>query len=130
MPAAKKSKKTKRAAPKRAAPLRSLTGQLAEAAWIEADIALAEALSEFEAWQAGDVDAAAFLGQALRRAARKRGLTLLGEPGSVEAYDTKRHALVKSPSRTPARVRIKSSGVLRGGEILAKARAAPLRRRS
>ena len=71
-----------------------------------------------------------FVGQALRRVARKRGLTPLGEAGSVEAYDGKRHTLTKSSSRAPARVRIKSAGVARGVEVLAKARATPMRRKS
>ena len=129
MPAAKKTKKKRSAARKRAASSRGLTNQLADAAWAEADKALAEALAEFEAWQAGDEDAAEFVGQALRRAARKRGLAPLGETGGIEAYDSKRHALVKAATRAPTRVKIKSPGVLRGVEILAKARATPLRRK-
>ncbi|MFT3729320.1 MAG: hypothetical protein QM759_15965 [Terricaulis sp.] len=129
MPAAKKKRKTNGAVRKRAASSRDLTRQLAEAAWAEADAALADALTEFGAWQAGDADAAEFVGQALRRAARKRGLSPLGEAGSVEAYDSSRHALGKLGSRPPARVKIKSPGVLRGGEVLAKARVTSVRRK-
>jgi len=127
MPAAKKKRKSKRAARKRAAPSRDLTAKLAEAAWIEADAALAEALSEFDAWQAGDEASVALLGQALRRAARKRGLTLLGAAGDVERYDSQRHSLIKAAARPPARVKIKSAGVLRGDEILSKARVTAVR---
>jgi hypothetical protein len=129
MPAAKTAKKTKSAARKRAAPLRDLTRQRAEAAWADADAALAEALAEFAAWEAGEADAAAFVGQALRRAARKRGLTPLSAAGALEPYDAALHVLVKSASRPPARVKIKSPGVMRGGEVLAKARVTPVRRR-
>jgi hypothetical protein len=134
MPAAKKKTATKRAADTRAAQpcdlAHGLAQELAQAAWAEADRALAEAMAEFEAWQQGDVDAAVFVGQALRRAARTRGLTPLSQAGRVEPYDASRHALANTPSTQPSQVRIKSAGVLRGGEVLAKARATPLRRRS
>ena len=77
MPRAKKSKQPS-AARKRAAQAR-LADALAGAAWTEADAALADALSEFETLSAAKTaaqrkDAMFLLGQALHRAARKRGL--------------------------------------------------------
>ncbi|MFZ2031175.1 MAG: hypothetical protein WAU68_12750 [Vitreimonas sp.] len=77
MPGAEK-KKPKSAARKRAAQAR-LADALAGAAWAEADAALADALAEFTALSAAKTaaqrkDAMFLLGQALQRAARKRGL--------------------------------------------------------
>jgi hypothetical protein len=77
MPRAKKTK-PRSAALKRAAQAR-LADALAGAAWAEADAALAVALAEFEALSAATTaavrkDAMFLLGQALQRAARKRGL--------------------------------------------------------
>lgn len=77
MPRAKNTK-PKSAAPKRAAQAR-LADALAGAAWAEADAALADALAEFEVLSAAKTaaarkDAMFLLGQALQRAARKRGL--------------------------------------------------------
>jgi hypothetical protein len=129
MAAAKKQKQTSSAARKRAAPLHGSEAALAEAAWAEADLALAEALVEFEAWQAGEAEAATFVGQAIRRAARRRGLSRIGAVGALEPYDDKSHALIKAVARPPIRVRILSTGVARGGEVLVKARAEAIRRR-
>lgn len=84
MPAGeKKSEPKKSAARKRAAQGVSLTDALAEAAWSEADLALAQALADFDEAQTADgkkarKDALERLGQALSRAARKRGLTRQG----------------------------------------------------
>jgi hypothetical protein len=79
MPRAKQTK-PQSAARKRAAQAR-LADALAGAAWAEADAALADALTEFASLSAAKTaaqrkDAMFLLGQALQRAARKRGLGL------------------------------------------------------
>lgn len=124
-PASKPKPRTKPgAARKRAAPS-ALNAALAEAAWSDADLALAEALAEFDRAEAADgadrADAMALLGQALSRAARKRGLTRIGALGAREPYDPKLHELEKKPARAPKTVRIAARGVKRGAEVLAKA---------
>jgi len=106
-----------------------MASALATAAWAEADAALGEALAEFEVWQAGDTDAAAFVGQALRRLARKRGLAVIGAIRAVEPYDGGRHSLIKSVTRLPKSVRIVSPAIERAGEVLVKARVTPSRQR-
>lgn len=128
MPPASKPKSRAKpgVARKRAAPA-ALNNALAEAAWSDADLALAEALAEFDRAEAavggGDRgDAMALLGQALSRAARKRGLTRIGALGAREPYDPKLHELAKKPARAPKTVRIEARGVKRGAEVLAKAR--------
>jgi hypothetical protein len=121
--------KARGAARKRAAPSSKLANALGAAAWAEADTALAEALAEFEAWQAGDAAASSFVGQALRRAARKRGLITIGVADEIEIYDPARHMFIKSVARAPKSVRIVSPGIGRAGEVLVKARVAPVRRR-
>jgi hypothetical protein len=131
MSTAKKPKQGKNAArPKRASASAALGRTLAQAAWAEADAALAEALAEFDAWRLGEADAAELVGQALRRAGRRRGLALFGRPGEIEPYDAKRHALAKAARRAPARVRLVSAGVARGQDVVVKARATPLKRSS
>lgn len=135
MAAPRKIGKTKKksAARKRAAPADKLTGALAEAAWLEADASLALALSEFEALEAA-ADAEAreeallMLGQALSRAARRRGLTRFGAIDAREPYDPVRHELSPRPARAPKTVRVLSRGVARGGEVLVKARAEAARK--
>jgi len=114
---------------KRAKKAPALQDLLAAAAWAEVDAHLGEALAEFEAWQSGQADAALFAGQALRRAARKRGLAVLGEINAIEPYDAKRHLLIKAVARAPAQVRIVRPGVARGGEMLVKARATGVKRK-
>lgn len=128
MPPATKPKPRSKsgAARKRAAP-KALKAALAEAAWSEADLALAEALMEFDsaeaaASEADRLDAMALLGQALARAARKRGLTRIGAQGAREGYDPKVHELAKRPARAPKTVLVQARGVRRGAEVLAKAR--------
>lgn len=132
MPPAKRppSKRKSRAGPQR--DMAPLVGALAEAAWREADSALAEALIECErALAAPGADARQealeLLSLALTRAARRRGLTSLGTPGAVEPFDPARHELIKPSSRLPKRVRIASAGIARGAEVLIKARATTLR---
>ncbi|HRO02363.1 MAG TPA: hypothetical protein PLS69_02000, partial [Terricaulis sp.] len=89
---APKKPKGKRAAPKSAAHAVSLPEALGEAAWIEADRALALAMAELEEVEAASnqvrrAEALMLLRQALARAARKRGFSRLGgEPGAVEPY--------------------------------------------
>lgn len=134
MPAAKKPK-GKRAAPKGAARAVSLPDALGEAAWAEADRALAQAMTEFEEVEAASnqvrrAEALMLLRQALARAARVRGFSRLGgEPGAIEPYDAERHALISTPQRPPEEVMIVSQGVGRGEEVLVKARAKAVRKR-
>lgn len=127
MPPAKRpspKRPAKRAPPKPAA---SLVGGLAEAAWLEADSALAEALVECDQALSAKSerarrDALDLLSLALSRAARRRGFSRVGKKGAIEDFDTKRHDLATSPKRAPKRVRIALEGVARGREVLIKAR--------
>ncbi|MEQ1817683.1 MAG: hypothetical protein ABL871_03660 [Terricaulis sp.] len=134
MSAGKKSKPKKSAARKRAAQGVPLTDALAEAAWSEADAALAQALADFDEAQSADgkkarKDALERLGQALSRAARKRGLARVDELGDEVAYDPETHDLNEAVAKTPKTVRIQARGVTRGGEVLAKPRVAPVDRK-
>jgi len=129
MSAGKKAKPKKSAARQRAAQ-GVLTDALAEAAWSEADVALAQALADFD--EAGTAekksarkDAMERLGQALSRAARKRGLSRVGELEDRVAFDEEAHDLNASVAKTPKSVRIQARGVTRGGEVLIKPRVAP-----
>jgi hypothetical protein len=122
------------AARKRAAQGVSLVGALAEATWTEADAALAQALVEFDEAEgatskADREDAMARLAQSLTRAARKRGLTRIGELGETEDYDAARHELNAPVAKTPKSVRIQARGVARGDEILEKPRVTPSERK-
>lgn len=134
MSAAKKPK-GKRAAPKGAARAVSLDNALGDAAWAEADRALAQAMAEFEEVEAASTqvrraEALMLLRQALARAARVRGFSRLGaEPGESEPYDAARHELITAPAKPPAEVIIIAQGVARGGDILVKARARAVRKR-
>jgi len=124
----------KGAARKRAAQGVSLADALAEAAWADADAALAQALADFDEAETaerkrGRKDAMARLGQALARAARKRGLTRIGELDERVAFNADDHELNASVAKTPKSVRIQARGVVRGGEILAKPRVAPVERK-
>jgi|CXWL01.1.fsa_nt_gi hypothetical protein len=130
MPAVKKKPSTRLNAsvkPKRAAPKSDFVDALAEAAWSQADCALAQALALFDELEPKrkDAVAAALLGQALALAARRRGLARFGTVGTLETFDPERHQLTK-PSAS-GRVRICVRGVARGGEVLVKACAAPTR---
>ena len=127
--AAKKS-----AARKRAAQRVSLTDALAEAAWSEADAALAQALADFDESEtagskAARKDARARLGQSLSRAARKRGLSRTGDLEERVTFDASEHDLNAAVAKTPKTVRIQARGVTRGGEVLAKPRVAPVERK-
>lgn len=124
----------KGAARKRAAQGVSLTDALAEAAWAEADAALAQALADFDEAETAErkrarKDAMARLGQALSRAARKRGLMRVGEIDERVDFDADDHELNASVAKTPKNVRIQARGVVRGNEILAKPRVAPVERK-
>lgn len=136
-----KPKKTKRAAPKKAAskPF-DLTATLAEASWAEADHALAEAITELEALEQAMIglrraDIARTEGplllvrQALSRAARKRGFRRFGDSGAAEAYDPRLHQLQRQGRTVPKAVKIVRAGVARGELVLIKAEAAPSRAR-
>lgn len=122
------------AARKRAAQGVSLAGALAEAAWAEADKALAQALADFDevegaADENARADALEMLAQSLSRAARKRGLTRIAVLGEREPYDAKRHDLVVKFAKMPKTVRIQARGVARGGVTLVKPRVGPVRRK-
>lgn len=133
-----KSGKAKGAVAAAAAPLRDpLMGALAEAAWSEADRALAAAISELahleralsglrdgraDALGAAE-EAALLLNQALAGAARKRGFARFGAVGEVVRYDARRHELSAAGARAPAYVRIDAPGLARGTDILVKAHA-------
>jgi hypothetical protein len=138
MPAGKakrpKGPPKKSAARQRAAQGVSLSSALAEAAWSEADAALAQALADFDEAQSADSeaerdDALSRLAQSLSRAGRKRGLARIGELDAQEAYDAARHALNAVVAKTPKKVRIQARGVVRGGEVLEKPRVAPVERK-
>lgn len=129
----KKSAVRKRAAPK-ASRNKSLASALAESAWAEADDALAEALVEFdelEHCEEGEARAAsmAMLGQALARAARRRGLTRIGVLGAHETFDAAKHDL-NALGKQPKAVRIAARGVARGPEVLRRPRVGPIPRKS
>ncbi|MFN3464828.1 MAG: hypothetical protein ACK4X1_12210 [Terricaulis sp.] len=103
---------------------------MAEAAWSEADLALAQALADFDEVESAKRkgarrDALERLGQALSRAARKRGLGRIGEIDERATFDPDRHDLNQAVAKTPKSVRIQARGVARGGEILIKPRVAP-----
>ncbi len=122
------------ARPSKRPPARSATlrAALAEASWAEADVALALALAELAALErtrgvAQRAVGLALLSQALRRAARKRGLTRFGVVGEVTAYDPARHELTAAGQRPPASVRITAPGMARGARVMVKARALPAR---
>lgn len=134
MSAGKKAKAKKSAARQRAAQGVSLTDALAEAAWSEADLALAQALVDFDEAETAESksarrDARERLGQALSRAARKRGLSRIGELEDVTEFDPEAHDLNAAVAKTPKSVLIQARGVARGGEVLIKPRVAPVRRK-
>jgi hypothetical protein len=100
-----------------------LVNALAEAAWTEADGALAEALLECDRAR-----------EAESKKAREQALELLflalariGKQGAIEEFDPVRHELATSPKRAPKRVRIAMEGVARGRQVLIKARVTPAR---
>lgn len=129
MPAAKPASKRPRA--KASGPKQSqvesgaLNAALAEAAWLETDAALAEALALHDEWvtapPANRAALSELLAQALGRAARKRGLSRVGEIDANERFDALRHDF--AGSRPPKIVRVVARGVARGDEILVRARA-------
>ncbi|MES1158922.1 MAG: hypothetical protein ABUL42_03405 [Terricaulis silvestris] len=128
----------------------NLSHVLAEAAWSEADHALARALADLEALEAAVhvaakrlkrakaeaqaravEDSLLVLRQSLMQAARKRGLAALGDVGAIEPYDPSRHELVKASSKPPVWVKVLARGWRRGlgpeATILVRSRAAPTR---
>jgi hypothetical protein len=125
----KQKRPTKRSAAKRAP---ELVDMLAAAAWTQADAALAEALVECDRAVQADSDetreeALSMVSLALARAARRRGLARLGTAGAIEDFDPAKHELPAPLKRAPPRVRIVEAGVLRGAEVLVRARAKPVR---
>lgn len=129
---ARRASGSKAGAGKGAPPETSLADALGEAAWAEADAALAQALVDLDeaaaaVSEAAGAEALALVAQSLSRAARKRGLTRVGALGAVEPYDPQRHDL-NSPVAPPAKtVRIVARGVARGDQLLAKPRVGPVR---
>ena len=127
-PANKKSaRQSKTAAKKRPRRAPALVDALAEAAWVQADGALAEALLELDELEAATDpgrrrEHLALLSQALARAARKRGLSRLGAAGAEEPFDPARHEPLASRAAAPAFVEIVARGVARGEDVLAKSR--------
>lgn len=128
MPAAKKKTAKRKAALKSAAVSRqnTLANALGEAAWAEADAALAAAiadLDDLEAAIAGNApagDAHFMVAQSLNRVARKRGMTRLGEVGATVVFDPAQHE--RAAPGVAKRVRILRPGVMRAGAVLIKAR--------
>lgn len=123
---AKKIGKSTGSPPQAAAGSRSsLVDALGEAAWREADRALADALSYMdELSQArGErrAELLALANQALTLAARRRGLVRTGELGGVVPYDPEHHEWRGRKGGADA-VEIFVRGVSRGGEMLAKPR--------
>jgi hypothetical protein len=124
--------KEKTSAPKRRRRSAKLDAALAEAAWVEADAALADALVEFDllglaADRRARTDAMELLGQALSRASRRRGLTRIGRMDALEPFDAARHEPAGPMARAPKRVRVLIPGVARGMDILARARVTGVR---
>ena len=127
MAAAKKQKPKPGVAVGREAPL---ADALANASWADADEALAEALVEFAELKrvlGAAPDALAMAAQALARAARRRGLALVGDGGAIVAFDAIAHECNRSSDAAP-RVRIVREGVMRGREVLIRALVAPARK--
>ncbi len=109
----------------------ALNATLAEAAWVEADAALAEALADFDEVETASTPAARraaleMLAQSLARARRKRGLTRQGAIGATISYSAIEHDLVAPVSHPPKRVIVRARGVLRGATVLVKPRVTPL----
>jgi hypothetical protein len=107
------------------AKLSGLTDRLAEAAWAEADIALAEALRAFDEAKAATTPAKRAIAMdtlelALSLAGRRRGLSRIGALGGEQAFDVALHEVAGSP---PARVQIVARGAKRGDEVLVRALA-------
>lgn len=136
----KKSKRPKSGAAKKSAARQraaqgvSLTDALAEAAWGEADAALAQALADFDEAETAKgksarKDALERLGQALSRAARKRGLSRIGELDDRVAFDADAYEINAAVAKTPKSVRIQARGVARGDEVLIKPRVAPVEKK-
>jgi hypothetical protein len=124
----KKGVRKRSVAPKRAA--QPLAQALAEAAWTDADRALADALVECDAAEtaakpAERAAALAMLGQALARAARKRGLSRIGILGGREPFDRDGHEIVGAVAKKPRTVRIQARGVARGNDILRRPLVSP-----
>lgn len=120
----------KSAARQRAAQGVSLTDALAEAAWSEADAALAQALADFDEAETAErksarKDALERLGQSLARAARKRGLSRIGDLDQRVDFSAEEHDLNAAVAKTPKSVRIQARGVARGDEVLVKPRVSP-----
>jgi len=121
-----------------------LVDMLGQAGWVEADEALAQSLQDFQglsdsvdalAAQAHALDVAfqdlgarvLLARQSLEHVARRRGLERFGDVGVVEPFDPRRHDLAETSGKTPAFVRVRVQGVVRGrgpkAAVLVKAAA-------
>lgn len=140
MSAGEKSKRPKSGTPRanaarqRAAQAVSLPDALAEAAWSQADAALAQALADYDEaatakGKSARNDALERLGQSLAQAARKRGLARSGKLAAKVAFDPGQHDLDATVVKPPKNVRIRARGVTRGDEVLAKPRVAPAKQK-
>jgi hypothetical protein len=130
-----------------------LTDLLAHSSWHEADAALAKALRDFAslervsqslgrklrgsdyATHAERMEGALLaVTQSLRNAGRRRNMQRFGEPGGVEDFNEKLHALDKPAKKKPVKVRVLTQGVARGlgpdAEIILKAQVAAVRMRA
>lgn len=130
---ASKPGQARRPSRKTSARSHALNDALAEAAWAEADAALAEALADLDEVMGAETAAArraalAMLAQSLARAGRKRGLTRLGVVGAKAPFSSAEHELIVPIKRLPKRVVINARGVARGGAVLAKPRVKPATR--
>ncbi|GAM96401.1 hypothetical protein U91I_00020 [alpha proteobacterium U9-1i] len=121
-----------------------LIGALGEAGWAEADRALAAALAEVVVVELAlsklsrtksaaalrkAQDGFALLSQSLETVARKRGAQRFGEVGAIEKFDRRKHE-IDGAVRAAARVRVLAPGVVKGEDVLVKARVklAPARK--
>jgi hypothetical protein len=135
------------------APAFNLTDLLAHSSWHEADAALAKALRDFSSLErvsqslgrklrgsdyaphAERMEGALLaVTQSLRNAGRRRNMQRFGEPGGVEDFNEKLHALDKPSKNKPVKVRVLTQGVARGlgaeAEIILKAQVAAVRMRT
>jgi hypothetical protein len=107
-----------------------MSNALAQASWVEADEALAEALVEFAELArvlTKPPETFTMASQALSRVARRRDLELFGEIGATAPLDRDLHELSGSSASTGS-VRILREGVMRGRDVLIRALVKPARR--
>lgn len=121
----------------------NLTDMMAEAAWAQADRALAQALRDAAMVEQAVrplkrgaprakvqpvEDGLLILSQSLSRAARARGLKMFGAVGAVVPFDPRLHE-APARAREPKLVRITTPGVTRASDVVMKAVVTPSRAR-